>query len=494
MQVGLTRRNIGRLVLLAWAVALAWLAQREFAGAPTSTAERARGLEPGAQYFAVLAGDRQIGQLNRTLDTLVDGVRLTELLVLDVPEGDSTRQLARLLEMELTRGLRLRRLVRSVFGIGPRERLEGVLGPDSLLSIRNFEAEAPAGTVIRLPTGPDPMLPAMLPLRAAMDRRLAPGTRFTVPFLDLGTGATRPLEITVAAESTFVLPDSAQWSPAEERWVAVTYDTIRAFRLEHAGIGLPVETWVDGQGALVGETVGGGYVLQRSAFEIVNTQYRTVRRSETGAWRRQVPGMVGLVGSGKRPGAGPGSARLVLPARPGVPGSGFPNPLETADWWNAPGNWLRRTWDAIAPNDSALREAAAAAVAGARSGTDSVARLTRWVAARIGTEANGFGTAHRALRAGRGSADGKARLLVSLARALRIPARVIRGVALLPDGVYGHAWAELWIGRWITADPAFGMVPAAPSLVPAGIGERSRPVDLVPLLASARFLPPGASR
>src|SRR6185503_17362103 len=65
MDVGLTRRNIGRLVLLLWAVALAWLARREFAkDGAAGDAERTRRLEPGAQYFAVLAGGRQIGVLN----------------------------------------------------------------------------------------------------------------------------------------------------------------------------------------------------------------------------------------------------------------------------------------------------------------------------------------------------------------------------------------------------------------------------------------------
>src|SRR5262245_56374204 len=179
MKLGLTRRNIGRLILLAWAVALAWLARRQLTGGAT-TAERVGRLPPGAQFFAVMAGDRQIGQLNRVVDTLVDGVKLTELMVLDVPVGDSTRRLARQLELELTRSLKLRRFNRSVFGVGLAERLEGVLGPDSTLSIRNFEANAPAGPPFQRSGVVDPVLPSMVTLRAAFEGRLRVGSRFTV--------------------------------------------------------------------------------------------------------------------------------------------------------------------------------------------------------------------------------------------------------------------------------------------------------------------------
>ena len=47
MNLGLTRRNIGRLALLTWAIMLAWLARREFAKQGIAgLAERTRRLEP----------------------------------------------------------------------------------------------------------------------------------------------------------------------------------------------------------------------------------------------------------------------------------------------------------------------------------------------------------------------------------------------------------------------------------------------------------------
>ncbi len=291
MQLGLTRRNIGRLVLLAWAVALAWLARRELFGGSPSTADRVRRLEPSAQFFAVLAGDRQIGQLNRTVDTLVDGVRLTEMLVLDVPDADTTRQLARLFELNLSRGLRLRQFSRSTFGMGRTERLSGGLGADSTLTLHDFEGNLPAGSPVPRYSGPDPVLPAMLPLRAAFERPLEVGDQIDFQVFDLATGLLRPVTVRVAAESSMVVPDSAIWSAPEGRWIPATFDTIAVYKLEHDGSGSPTVTWVDREGSMVAEDIQGGYRLMRSAFEIVNTNYRLLRRSESSAWRRMVPGL-----------------------------------------------------------------------------------------------------------------------------------------------------------------------------------------------------------
>jgi hypothetical protein len=495
MELGLTRRNIGRLALLAWAVALAWLARREFSGGgAAATVERVRRLEPGAQFFAVMAGDRQIGQLNRSVDTLVDGVRLTELLVLDIPDGDSTRQLARSLEIELTRGLRLRRFTRTVFGLGPAERLEGGLGPDSLLTLRNFEANAPAGPPVPLGAGTDPVLPAMLPLRIALGggEPLRVGRRTELPVLDLGTGQVRPVAVAVAAESTFVVADSAVWSPGEGRWLPASLDTVRGYRLDHRAPGPATATWVDADGGLLAEAIQGGYTLRRSAFEIVSTNYRRGRRAESAGWRRGVAGMVGLAASGRTP-----DWTGKLPAgrlRSGRADSGRydPNPLDPPDSTrDLPDRWRGPAWDLAPLDDSLLQETARRALGGASTARDSVRALTGWVGNRVRTDLSptGFGTALNTLRTGQGAPDGKVRLFAALARAAGIPARVVRGLALRPEGAYAHAWAEVWIGQWVAVDPVFGQFPAAGSLLRVGIGERSRPTDLVPLLASAQFLP-----
>jgi hypothetical protein len=514
MEIGLSRRNIGRLVLLGWAVALAWLARRQFShGDSADTAVRTRRLAPGAQYYAVYAGARQIGQLNLSVDTVVDGVTLSELMVLDLPSGDSTGQLARGSEYALSRSLRLRHFTRTVYGVGERERLEGDLGADSILSLANSEGPngAPAGLRIRVPT--DAMLPVMLSYRAAFGGQLHTGGRFVAPLLDLGSAGTRPIIVKVTAESTFVVPDSAVWDSAGGEWIPATSDTLRAWRLEHDAGGAPTVSWVDETGALLRQETVGGLTLVRSAFEIVRNNYRRTRVGEPSRWRRTIPGMIGLTASGTAPDTAAATRSFVVARDSGAGVSGLPRGLAggrqsvqgdtlTVSRTTPPDTAQRSVREAraaLGPSwdtpvlDAGMTLVASRALAGAGSARDSAERLTLWVAHQIALDPgeSPAATAGRTLLTRRGSADGKARLLATLARVSGIPARVVTGVAVLPKGSFGHAWTEVWIGGWVAADPTYGHFPASASLVRLAVGERSNPMDLLPLTASARFLPIG---
>jgi transglutaminase superfamily protein len=509
MHLGLTRRNIGRLVLLGWAVTLAWLARREFSnGSSAGMTERIKRLEPGAQYFAVLAAGRQVGTLNHTVDTLVDAVRLTEQLVLDLPIGDSTRQLARGTQYGLSRALRLRSFSRTAFGIGPAERLTATIGADSILELVDSEGrEEPAGRV-RLRADPDVILPGLLPYRAAFGGHLRIGESFSVPVLELGPGRIRNVRVRVAAESTFIVPDSASWDSVSARWVPATSDTLQAWRLDHDLPGAPTRSWVDRGGGLLWQETVGGLTLVRSAFEIVWNNYRQTRRGESSAWRRGVPGMVSLVAAGRRldsradsreflvqgDSAGPAdtSLRRLTGGRQSLRGDTLTVARDTPAAGDAvePRMALGPAWD-LALRGEGMHEIAAGVLSRATTPRDTARVLTEWVARQVETDtaSTAFGTALNALRARRGNPDAKARLLVTLARANGIPARVVTGVAVLPEGVFAHSWSELWLGGWVAVDPTFGHVPASTSLIRIAIGERSRPFDLLPLVGSARFLP-----
>ncbi|MDY0000640.1 MAG: transglutaminase-like domain-containing protein [Polyangia bacterium] len=65
-------------------------------------------------------------------------------------------------------------------------------------------------------------------------------------------------------------------------------------------------------------------------------------------------------------------------------------------------------------------------------------------------------------RAKAGDCTEHARLMVALCRAVGLPARELGGVTWVPDlGGFGyHAWVEVWVGRWVSADPAWNELPA----------------------------------
>jgi transglutaminase-like putative cysteine protease len=348
----------------------------------------------------------------------------------------------------------------------------------------------------------------------AFSGRLHAGAEFSLPLIDLeGGGRSSPVSVRVTAESTFVVPDSAVWDSAGGEWVPATTDTIRAWRIEHDATGAPTVSWVDAGGVLVHEEIGGGVTLHRSAFEIVR-ENRQRRRSEPQAWRRSIPGMRPLAASGKVPDTLAASRGVVVETDSGLPAwrgaralAGGRQRMRGADTIvitratpadseaTPPTSALGPTWD-VPMGEADIGRAAREAVAGAVTAEDSARRLTRWVARQIATDigSTASGTALFTLHARRGTADGKARLLAAMARAQRIPARVVSGLAVLADGSYGHAWTELWVGRWVAADPTFGHFPASASLLRLAIGSTSRPIALVLLAGSARFLPIRAPR
>jgi transglutaminase-like putative cysteine protease len=47
-------------------------------------------------------------------------------------------------------------------------------------------------------------------------------------------------------------------------------------------------------------------------------------------------------------------------------------------------------------------------------------------------------------------------LFVAMARALGLPARMVTGLAYSGNSFGGHAWMEVWVGKWIELDPTWG--------------------------------------
>ena len=187
MKVGLTRRNIGRLILLGWAVALAWLARRQFAESELAdTARRTRQLAPGAQYYAVYAAppDRTAQPVG---DTLVDGVKLTEVLALH-HGGRPTRLLAR--GPSTTSPVAPDpELHPHHVGAGERSASKASWAP---IRSESTNVGGAQGTPGRMRCGPPRRGAAVMLPYAPRSATSSVGGRFVAPLLDLGVPGTRP--------------------------------------------------------------------------------------------------------------------------------------------------------------------------------------------------------------------------------------------------------------------------------------------------------------
>jgi len=503
----MSRRNIGRIIMVVWIAALAWLARRQlFQGEASSLTASAARLNPDAKYFRVDAGTLQIGVLNLTWDTLPTGFRLQELLALDLPFEEGIRRQLALTEVVTSRALTLQS-ASSRLSTPVGTQTTGLNAQVDSIQRYSISGDGGAGPSVRW-NGPRPTITGILPLRLAYGDRLVAGERFSELVADLERRVTRRIDGMVMGDTIFVLPDSVEGDSLTNTWRTITIDTLRAWRLDVENGGLPERWWVDDGGRLVRLETPFGVTLQRSPFDYSHTLFRDSLRISGPEPRRGLAGVRTLVGSGVRVDTASAAMRYLV--------SRVDRPLDAEEVSHLAGGAQRteasiltieRRWptDSTPAPDGYLappgglreptgvtRSEADSAFAGAATGRDSVIRLTRWVSRRVTVDTSTMASPDllRPRTGWIGSPVAVARYLVTLARAGGLPARVVSGLAVLPDGLLSHAWAEVWTGgNWVPVDPVSGHAPASARLLRIMEGGTGRPFETLWRTAALRVEP-----
>jgi hypothetical protein len=100
------------LVLLLWIGGIGFLVRREYFRPNTERlAEAAIRVSPGAVYFAVMQGNRQIGFASSSIDTATTTISVDDYLVADLPVGGRTHRASARTHVVLTRALRTKAFV-----------------------------------------------------------------------------------------------------------------------------------------------------------------------------------------------------------------------------------------------------------------------------------------------------------------------------------------------------------------------------------------------
>jgi hypothetical protein len=114
-----------------------------------------------------------------------------------------------------------------------------------------------------------------------------------------------------------------------------------------------------------------------------------------------------------------------------------------------------------AATNAAVRAASAEAVGDAVDARERVERILDWLDEKMKREyRQGVGDPAAILADRRGDATEFTRLFVAMARASGIPARARVGFVARRTGFFFHAWAEVWLDRWVAVDPYLGQLPA----------------------------------
>jgi len=463
----MSRRTLAVLILALWFGALGWLVQRRYLGGPTPSELARWPIPPGAAWHSVRLGDRQIGLTSLTIDTVADGLRVSELLTVDMPRerDDVPRRSSIRIEANYSRALRLQEWNSDLLTEHGRRSSRGTVQGDTLLTIISSAATGPAETLtvaLRRPV----VLPHAVPLVAASRGLPRAGTRLNVAVYDPLEGEARLQRVSIGAESLFVVPDSAMFSADLNRWIVAHSDTVRSWRLDGEQDGLPVHRWIDAAGMTVQLEYPLGAVISRSAFEIVNINFRALPQAP---WDTSQSAPSYRLRSGIPDPRARLAVRLAL-----VPPGPLPDSIAALH-----GGWQLRAGDTVRagrpPEDSVpglppeprgvlpvvraleASEAGAALTVVPAGATPEVAAraLSSWVH-RHTTLMSGAGLASpgRMLATRQATSQGRVRLLVALLEASEIRARPVWGLVLTGGRWQLRPWVEAWTGTWLPLDPA----------------------------------------
>lgn len=493
------------MILAAWVVSLLWLVRREFFRSSSARlAEAALSVSPGAQFYRLSLGAQQLGYASTTVDTLVDSIRLVDVLVLDVPALGRLHRTEGRSVVTLDRALRLRGLHSEIDGDAARFDARALPTPDGgwTLTVRS---RADSLAAIVRPAGGPIELPSLWPLRLAFSNGLRTGRTATARLFDQFTLQLRDVTLRVTHESTLVVPDSADYDSTTMAWVPIHFDTVRAFRLDGGPGGLSL--WIDRQGRLVRAASPRGFGVERTAFELAYENFR--RRDTVRLMRASATPRAGDVVAATASAAGVRPDARLTTLRLRLGGGSFEGLDLDGGRQRLSGDTLTLTTersaalvaryrlpdadpaarDYLLPDalieSTDLRIAAQARLLAAGEGDPkrAVERLTHWVAGAVRDDTAGELTgAVGVLRRRRGDANDRVVLFVAMARALGVPARPVAGLLYARDRFYYHAWAEVYLGDWVAVDPTFDQLPADAAHVRLATGTLARPMDLARLL------------
>jgi hypothetical protein len=500
------------LVLLLWAGGLGFLVRREYFRPNTERlAEAALRVSPGAVYYAVMQGNRQIGFASSTIDTAATTISVDDYLVADLPVGGRTHRASARTHVVLTRALRAKAFVVTFEGdAGPIVARGRVLNDSLLILMLATGGDVPVDTQQIKLSGPI-LLPTLLPLAVALGEQPKVGHTYKLPVFDPVGLTPREVSLNIAAESSFVLNDSSALDRATGTWRGVQPDTLRAYRVvTDTGAGAAgFSGWIDEQGRVV-QTSQLGFELRRLPYEVAFENWRLasakgaapisedrdmLETTAIGANRRLDSSITSLrvtLGNADLRGFDLTSPRQRMHGDTLVVTRELPEalvaPYALPDGGRKMMPELTMAEPLVQSNHPDIVRLARRLSRGQRDPRVVAERINQWVYDSL-TKRITFGipSALQVLRARGGDCNEHAQLFVALARAAGIPSRVDAGLAYIDGKFYYHAWPEIFLRDWVSVDPTFGEFPADAAHLRFTVGGLGRQAEMIRLMGRLKL-------
>jgi hypothetical protein len=317
-----------------------------------------------------------------------------------------------------------------------------------------------------------------------VQRGLEPDKRYRVSIFDPSTMSLSKVNVTVMGKEKITLGGDALWA--------------NRLKLSYRGVG--VNIWLDDEGSVLkeqspmglmlvreekhlaqGEDFGGGIdIVQATAVRsnIPIEDPRTV--SFLKVKLKRIPLMKFEMNNGRQKLTG-NTLHIIKEEWPNSPSLRLPPSGKELN------EFLRAT--TLIQSDHALIQRKAKEIVGAKEGTvEAIRAISEWVYGHIEKKPTlSLPSALEVLESRVGDCNEHAILLVALLRSLGIPSRPCVGVLYYRDGFYYHAWAEVWMGRWMAVDPTLNQLSADATHIKFVHGDIENWVDLVKVMGSLKI-------
>ncbi len=480
------RRALTLALVAAWAVMVGLLVRKQTA-TPASDAAMLLAAAPGTpiderdEWFGVYYGAEKVGHAHRMTARTGDGYAFYEDSIVALALLGTPQTLRTALAAETDGEYALRSFRFTLVSPATTFSASGT-SDDHVLSVRY----GPRGQAaeLRLPLTAAIYLPSTLRPRVLAGDR-APGTRYTVPVFSPLALHNEPMTITIEGAETIDGP----------------HGRVETTRLVEEHQGLQARVWIDPDGGVVREEAALGFTLARESEEQALAPLSGAPLDLARASKVPLTGDLDDARAAARLRlrvSGPAADRIPDDARRQrlhgdlleITREDLPAPLAlpltlptTAEVTSAVG-----AAPFLEVDDPTVAARAKAIVGDARDSVTAARRLVAWVADAIDKAPTvTVPSAREVLASRRGDCNEHSVLLAALARAAGIPARLVAGVVYAGDGFYYHAWTELWLGAWVSADSVFDQIPVDATHVKLVEGGPEQQIALAGIIGRLAF-------
>lgn len=493
-------------ILLAWMASLGWLGLRQLdrTEAATLSTEASLRLAPGSIWFAVYAGQTQVGTAGIRVDTLSPGYRIDESFSLELPAHGGLVRTTRRTDVSLGATLNLQRLHSHQTRDGVQADWVIALLGDTV-NAHLVSSSGMTHGLAHLAEVPATVL--TLPFRLALGGDLAPGRTRTVTLMDGWPIGGRPARVTIGPPRELRFVDSSDIDSDSLHTVAAHTDSARVFAVTIDAANGPVRLWIDGRGSVSALETLFGVHWTRTVFELSETEFRKTLGARTAAITAVLPRLAPFA-------ADPMDRDTVTTPRRFLVTHRDHSPVDRALLAMLAGGRQGVQGDTLTIYDRPVTTQGESAVDTTSDpmiqAAGAIATLQRRLLPapfsrdqlpalllayrrliHVDTAAAAPVDALSTLGRGAGAPDGVARLFVAMLRAAGVPARLAIGVYARDTTMLTHAWAEIWSrrsGGWYAVDPVTGTASANTGLIRLAFAGSSHPDDLMALVANARLI------